>query len=438
MSVFDWFKRKSNNTPQLQAALDEHSGRGLIPSVLHNVNMIAGVPVTPENALTFAAVFACVRVLAESVSSLPLILYRRGAGRGKDRAVDHPLYSILHDAANDDTTSQQLFEAMTANAVLWGNGCAQIVPARDGSVGEMWPLLSKYLQISRRDGELIFDYSEPGRTRVFQRWEIYHVPGLTLNGVTGLSVIGYWRRAIGLGLTLDIFSENFYENGARPGIALKYPGVLSKEAKDNIRDSWVSQHGGAENVNKPAILEEGMDIDTYGMPLDDAQFIDLKKFQATEVARLFRMPPHKIGILDNATFTNIEHQGLEFVTDTLRPWLVRFEKRVWLDLLLKAERRDYFAEFLVDALLRGDLLSRYQAYAIGRNWGWLSADDVREKENMNPLPNEQGGTYLSPLNMQPAGAPATTPSQQPPASATGEGLIAPRSLEDVLTGNGRH
>jgi HK97 family phage portal protein len=431
MGWFDRFRRKSNAAPQMQAALDEHSGRGLIPTVMRSVMSVAGVPVTADSALTFASVFACVRVLAESVSSLPLILYRRGPDRGKDRATDHPLYSILHDAANDDTTSQQLFESIMVNTLLWGNGCAQIVPAANGSVGELWPLLSKYLQISRKDGELIYDYSEPGRARVFQRWEIFHVPGLTLNGATGLSVLGYWRRAIGLGLVLDSFSEAFYEHGANPGVVIEHPGVLSPEAKENIINSWIEHHAGVENANRPEVLQEGMKLNTYGMPLEDAQFIELKKFQAIEVARLFRVQPHKIGILDNASFSNIEHQGLEFVTDSLRPWLVRIEKRTSLDLLLKQERRDYFAEFLVDALLRGDLLSRYQAYAIGRTWGWLNADDIREKENMNPLPNGQGSKYLTPLNMTPS---AFDETPQPQSAHE----PAPRSLDEVLSGNGRH
>ena len=412
MGILDRFKRKSNSAPQ--AALDEHSGRGLVPSVMRGGMTFAGAPVTIDTALTYATVFACVRVLSESVSSLPCILYRRRADRGKDRAVDHPVYQRLHDAANDDMSSQQLIEAMMTNVLLWGNGFAQIVPDRNGSVRELWPLESRYMTIRRVSGELIFDYQPPsGGQRTFQRDEIWHVPGLTLNGLTGLSVLGYWRRAIGLGLVLDTFSEAFYENGARPGIALKYPGVLSKEAIDNLRESWLSLHGGPDNANRPAILEQGMEIETFGMPLDDAQFIELKKFQAIEVARLFRVQPHKIGILDNATFSNIEHQGLEFVTDSLRPWLVRFEKRVTLDLLLPSERKEYFAEFLVDALLRGDLLSRYSAYATGRNWGWLSADDVREIENMNPLPDGQGDKYLSPLNMQDSATPAQPPVQPP-------------------------
>jgi HK97 family phage portal protein len=362
------------------------------------------------------------------VSSLPLILYKRET-RGKSRAVDHPLYAVLHDAANEDTASNTLIEAMMTNVLLWGNAFAQIVLNPDGSVRELWPLESRYMSMRRyTDGGLLYDYTAPTLSRTFQRYEIFHVPGLTLNGVTGLSVLGYWRRAIGLGLVLDSFTEAFYENGANPGLVFEHPGVLSTEAKENIVSSWVAKHGGVENSNKPDVLEEGMKLNTYGMPLDDAQFIESKKFQANEIARLFRVPPHKIGILDNATFSNIESQGRDHVTSSLRPWLVRFEKRISLDLLLPSERRQYFAEFLVDALLRGNLLDRYQAYAIGRNWGWLSADDVLEIENANPLPGGKGQTYLSPLNMQQAALETVLHGQE-------------HTLENVAAsgnGNGRH
>lgn len=411
------------STLEPKAVLDEHTGSGLIAALRTGGlgGSVAGIPVTVESAMTFAAVFACVRVLAESVASLPLILYRRQADDGKSRATDHPLYPLLHDAPNDEMSSLQLIEAMMANVVLWGNGCSRLVIDNTGRVRELWPLLSRYLRIERdrASGELIYRYDAPDLKQAFRRWEIFHVAGLSLNGIGGLSVIGYMRRAIGIGLTMDVATENFYGNGARPGIVLKYPGVLSEPAKEGLRDSWVADHGGPENINRPAVLEEGMELDTYGMPLDDAQFIERAKFQAEEVARMFRVQPHKIGILDRATFSNIEHQGLEFVTDSLRPWLVRFEKRTALDLLLAEERRDLYAEFLVDALLRGDTLSRYQAYAISRQWGWHSPDDVRAKENENPLPGGAGKKYLSPLNMEKVGKQAIEIDAEARPDATG-------------------
>jgi HK97 family phage portal protein len=389
-------------------ALDESSGQGLI-NVLRSggSGTFAGQTVNADTALTLGAVFACVRVLAESTATLPLLLYRRN-GDDKERATEHPLYALLHDAPNDEMTSVELIEALVANTTLWGKGYAQIVWDNAGDARELWPLLSRYMLIERKNGVLLYHYDEPGRKRTFQRWEILHVKGLSLNGLDGLSVIGYMRRALGLGLTLDTFGEAFYGNGARPGVVLQYPGILSEEAQNMLRDSWISRHGGPENVNKPAVLEEGVKIETYGMPMEDAQFIQSKMFQAKEIARWFRVQPHKIGILDDATFSNIEHQGLEFVTDTLGPWITRIEKRVSLDLLLSNERPRYFAEFLVDKLLRGDQTARYGAYAIGRQWGWLSRNDIRRKENMNAI--DGGDDYLSPLNMVELGN-KTAPAQ---------------------------
>ena len=390
-------------TPARSAELNESTGRGLIEMLRNGGSQtVAGVPVTADTALSFATVFACVRVLSESVGSLPLILYRRN-GEGKERATDHPLYSLLHDAPNDEMTSVQLYEALMSNVVLWGNACARLVIDNTGQVREMWPLLSRYLEIKRVDGELLYVYNAPDLRQTFRRWEVFHVPGLTLNGITGLSVLGYMRRAIGLGLVLDQFSESFFENGARPGVVLEYPGQLKDKARDNISDSWNKRHAGPENAHKVTILEEGMKLHDFGIPPEDAQMLQSKKYQAEEIARMFLVQPHKVGIMDHATFTNIENQSISFVTDTLRTWLVRIEKRVAVDLLLKPERRDYYAEFLVDALLRGDTVTRVQAYNSAINTGWMTRNQARQKENMNPGPPELD-KYLQPLNMTEAGS----------------------------------
>lgn len=392
--------------PARRAELNESTGRGLIEMLRNNGSQsVAGVPVTADTALSFATVFACVRVLSESVGSLPLILYRR-TGDSKERATDHPLYGLLHDAPNDEMSSTQFFEAIMSNVVLWGNAFARLVVDNNGQVREMWPLLSRYMQVKRNNNQLIYDYQAPDLKQQFQRWQIYHVPGLTLNGLTGLSVLGYMRRAIGLGLVLDQYSESFFENGARPGVVLEYPGQLKDKARDNIVESWNERHAGPENAHKVTILEEGMKLHDFGIPPEDAQMLQSKKYQAEEIARMFLVQPHKVGIMDHATFTNIEQQSISFVTDTLRTWLVRIEKRAAVDLLLKAERRDYFAEFLVDALLRGDTVTRVQAYNSAINTGWMTRNQARQKENMNPGPPELD-KYLQPLNMTEAGS--TTP-----------------------------
>jgi HK97 family phage portal protein len=391
--------------PMRRAELNESTARGLIEAMRNgNGGSVAGVPVTADSAMSVATVFACVRALAESSAMLPLILYQR-VGRNKQRATDHPLYTLLHDAPNDEMTSAQLIEAIMANVVLWGNGCARLVIDNTGQVREMWPLLSRYLTIERSNGQLIYKYSAPDLRQTFQRHEVFHVPGLTLNGLTGLSVLGYMRRAIGMGLVLETFGEKFYENGARPGVVLEHPGKLGADSAKLLRDSWEERYGGANNVNKPAVLEEGMKVNTFGMPMEDAQFLQSKKFQGEEIARAFRVQPHIVGIMDHATFTNIEHQGQEFVTYSLGPWLNRIGKRVSLDLLFADERSTYFAEFLTSALLRGDTTARYAAYASGISAGWLTRNEARVAENMNAS-DAALDEYLQPLNMTTAGSAA--------------------------------
>ncbi len=387
-----------------RAELNENTGRGLLEMLKNGGpgSAVAGVPVTADAALGVATCFACVRALAESSAMLPLILYRR-AGRNKERAIDHPVYSLLHDAPNDEMTSVQFIEALMTNVVLWGNGVARLVIDSTGAVREMWPLLSRYLKIERRDGQLVYQYDAPDQKLTLARYEVLHISGLTLNGLSGLSVLGYMRRAIGMGLVLDTFGEKFYENGARPGLVIEHPAKLGPQATKTLRDSWEERYGGVGNVNRPAVLEEGMKINTFGMPMEDAQFIQSRKFQGEEIARMFRVPPHMVGILDHATFTNIEHQGQEFVTYSIGPWLNRIAKRIALDLLFAEERPYMFAEFLTTALLRGDTSARFAAYNTAINAGWMTRNEARTAENMNA--NDPAlDQYLVPLNMTTAGS----------------------------------
>jgi HK97 family phage portal protein len=384
-------------------ALDENTGRGLIDKLRAGAHgggpTTAGILVTPDVALTYGAVWACVRVLAESVASLPLILYRRLPGGGKERATDHPLYGVLHDAPNDEMTSAEWREAQMVNLGLWGNGYTQIVRDRAGRVAQLWPMLSRFMQI-RRDmtGLLEYHTSEPSARRpTMPAAEMLHMRSLGFNGLIGLSPITMARQAIGLGLATERFGAAFFGNGARPGVMLEHPGTLSDEAYERLKESWNEQHQGVENAGKMAILEEGMKVESVGVPPDDAQFLETRSFQVTDVARWFRVPPHMIGDLSKATFSNIEHQSLDFVVHTLRPWLVRQEQSISRSLLAPAERAGLFVEHLVDGLLRGDITSRFNAYAIARQWGWLNADEIRERENMNPI--KGGAVYFAPLNM---------------------------------------
>lgn len=378
----------------------------------------SGVSVTPDSALMYSAVWACVRILAESVASLPLVLYER-AGQGKVRAGGHPLYGILHDVANPEMTSFELRETLMGHLATWGNGYAEIEWSVGGWPLALWPLRPDKMVVERltdpitgRPGPLQYRYTLPlgGGTVDFEPWQVLHLRGLGGDGIMGYSPIRMHRESIGLGKAAEEFGSRFFSNDARPGGVLQHPGVLDDEVHKRVKKSWNDVHAGLDNSHRVAILEEGMTFKEVGIPPEDAQFLETRKFQVTDVARIYRVPPHMVADLDRATFSNIEHLSIEFVTHTLRPWLVRIEQRVGLQLLGEEERGRFFAEFLIDGLLRGDILSRYQAYAVGRQWGWLSADDVRERENMNELPDGQGHLYMVPLNMIPAEQMNTVPN----------------------------
>jgi HK97 family phage portal protein len=369
----------------------------------------AGVRVDQDTALMYAPFFAGVRVISEDLAGLPLFLYERLEPRGKQRARTHPLYTVLHDQPNPMMTSVQLRETLQGHALTWGNGVAQVVTNKStGVIEEIWPLRPDRLQIHvRRTG--------PGRFRRVYQYrddvnnihatllddEVLHIAGLGFDGVRGYPVVDLAANAIGLGLATEHHGAKFFSNGSAPGGALSHPGNLSPEARKRMATDWENIHKGIDRAHRVAILEEGVTWQQVGIPNDSAQFLETRKMQVTEMARWLRIPSHKIQDLERATFSNIEQQQLDYVTSALNIWLVRWEQAILTQLLLTEERATFFAEHLVDSLLRGDTAARYAAYAIGRQWGWLSANDVRDKENENPV--DGGDAYLVPLNMVPAG-----------------------------------
>jgi HK97 family phage portal protein len=364
----------------------------------------AGIQVTEEGSLRYAAVFACVRVIAEAVASLPLLTYERVGERGKTRARAHPLYELLHDAPNPLMTSLEWREAMQAHLLLWGNGYSEIELDGSGRVVALWPLRPDGMEKIEPAGEgLVYTYRLPsGGAAKLMSWQVLHLRGLSSNGIVGYSPIQLAaKESIGRGLAIQRYGSMFFRNGARPGGVLTFPGELSQEAIERLREGWQAKYGGLENAQRVAVLEAGMTYQEVGIPPGDAAYIEDQKMSALDVARVFKVPPHMIGDLDRATFANIEHQSLEFVMHSLRPWLVRWEQALEQRLMTAAERERMFVKFNVDGLLRGDTLSRYQAYAIGRQNGFMSANDIRELEDWNPV--EGGDEYLVPLNMIPAG-----------------------------------
>ena len=359
----------------------------------------SGERVDEKSAMQIATVYACVRLLAETVAGLPLHLYRyTGDGNGKEIAKDHPLYKILYRQPNPEMTSFSFREVMMVQLLLWGNCYAQIIrDGRNGIIG-LYPLLPENMEVDRNDkGEIYYIYhaytdEAPGETNkdiYFRSDEIFHVPGMGFNGLVGFSPIAMMKNSLGTTLAVEKYGSSFFKNGAQPSGVLEHPGVLKDPSK--IRENWSSVYGGANNAHKVAVLEEGMQYKPISLPPEDSQFLSTREFGVEEICRIFRVPPHMVQDLKRSTFNNIEHQGISFVQHTLMPWIVRFEQAIIKDLLIEQEQDQYFPKFNVDGLLRGDYQSRMQGYATGISNGFLSPNDVRNLEQLDPIPAEKGG-----------------------------------------------
>lgn len=362
----------------------------------------AGMYVNPDSAMTLATYYACVRNISEDVAKLPLITYKRLLPRGKERATDHPAYALLHDAPNDDMTAMSFRESLTHFAVAWGNGYAEIVRNGRGRIMALYPIHPSRVCLRRDEaGDLVYDihgsgsaYQVDGRQYGYvrlQQEDVLHIKGLGCDGYEGYSVFRLAAESLGLTMAAETFGSSFFEKGTHLGGVLEHPGVLKDTAKDYLRQSWQEMYAGPQNAGKVAILEEGMKFSKLGIPPEEAQYLETRQFQVREVCRWFRMPPHKLADLTDAHYTNIEEQNLEYVTDTLMPWLTRWEQE--LKRKLFDDDPDHFAEHLILGLLRGDSEKRANYFQKRFDMGSLSQDEMREAENENPLPNGLGSHY---------------------------------------------
>lgn len=379
----------------------------------------AGVSVSVEGSLKVTAVLAGFTILTEDTSSLPLILYRR-LERGKERATNHPYYTMMHDAPNPEMTSMVYRELQVGHMLGWGNFYAQMLWNDAGIVYELWPLNPARMDIFRQDSKRRYLYTtDTGRQVAFRQEDILHIPAFGFDGIKGYSRISLAKNAVGLALAAEKYGSRFFANDARPTVVLKSPKPMKPDAQKNLRESWNEIYRGSGNAGKVAVLEDGLDLATIGIEPEAAQFLETRQFQVAEIARMFRIPPHMLGDVTNSTSwgTGIEQQELGYLSHTLRPWLVRVEQQLNKDLLLPAERSKYYFEHLVDALLRTDISSRMTAYATAINNGILSPNEAREAENRNPY--KGGDTYRFPLNMGEAG------KENP-------GKVQPRNMTPVL------
>ena len=375
----------------------------------------SGKYVTERSAMQMTAVYCCVRILSEAVASLPLQFYRYTDDSGKEKAVDHPLYFLLHDEPNPEMTSFIFRETLMTHLLLWGNAYSQIIRNGKGEVVALYPLMPDRMKVDRDEhGRLYYEYTvydsddvdgrkgtdKVGRTVRLQPHDVLHIPGLGFDGLVGYSPIAMAKNAIGLAIATEEYGSKFFANGAAPSGVLEHPGTIKDPSK--VRESWQATFGGSGNSNKIAVLEEGMKYTPISISPEQAQFLETRKFQIDEIARIFRVPPHMIGDLEKSSFNNIEQQSLEFVKYTLDPWVSRWEQAMVRALLTPDEKKKYFFKFNVDGLLRGDYQNRMNGYATARQNGWMSANDIRELENLDRIPEEDGGDlYLVNGNMVP-------------------------------------
>lgn len=369
----------------------------------------SGKRVNERSSMQMTAVYSCVRILSEAVAGLPLHFYRYTDNGGKEKAADHPLYFLLHDEPNPEMTSFVFRETLMTHLLLWGNAYSQIIRNGKGEVIALYPLMPDRMNVERDSkGQLYYEYTVSmddaptvkGSTVILPPSEVLHIPGLGFDGLVGYSPIAMAKNAIGMAIACEEYGAKFFANGAQPSGVLEHPGTLKDPTR--VRESWQSTFGGSHNANKVAVLEEGMKYTPISISPEQAQFLETRKFQINEIARIFRVPPHMVGDLDKSSFSNIEQQSLEFVKYTLDPWVSRWEQSMAQSLLTPEEKKQYFMKFNVDGLLRGDYQSRMNGYAVGRQNGWMSANDIRELENLDRIPEELGGDlYLINGNMMP-------------------------------------
>lgn len=367
----------------------------------------SGRRVTERTAMQMTAVYSCVRILSETLASLPLHIYESFETNSR-KATKHPLYKLLHDEPNPEMTSFIFRETLMTHLLLWGNAYAQIIRNGKGEVLALYPLMPDRMRVDRDEyGQLYYEYmlsdsdanaKESGAVRLSTQ-DILHIPGLGFDGLVGYSPIAMAKNAIGMAIATEEYGAAFFANGATPSGILTHPGVIKNP--EAMRESWSKGFGG-RNSHKVAILEEGMNYTPISIAPNEAQFLETRKFQLNEIARIFRVPPHMVGDLEKSSFSNIEQQSLEFVKYTLDPWVSRFEQAMTRRLLTDDEKKKYYIKFNVDGLMRGDYQSRMNGYATARQNGWMSANDIRALENLDLISDEEGGNlYLVNGNMLP-------------------------------------
>ena len=359
----------------------------------------SGMNVSHRAAMGLSPYYCGLRMISETVGSLPLNVYKRRQTRGQDIWRDHPAHILLHSEPNPEMTAMSWRQTMCAHAIGYGNGYSEIVRRGDGMPAQIWPLLPDRTRPVRDDtGALWYEVTiETGQKRYIPASDVIHVPGLAFDGIVGYSLISVAMESIGINLAQEKYSGKFFANGGHVSAVIETDSVLQEDTFTRLKAEIAAKIGGLDNAHRIAILEAGLKLKPTNITHEDAQLIEGKRLSIEDWARWLNMPPHKLKEMTHATFSNIEHQNIEYVVDTIRPWLVRFEGEY--NRKLFRNKNQFYTKHVVDGLLRGDQASRNESYATARNWGWMSANDVLELEDRNPLPGDLGDIYLVPGNM---------------------------------------
>lgn len=416
-----WYHR-FNPFIKMEELTLNNAGRWLADMLNQGYQSYTGKNVSVESSLSHTAVLSAVRLISESIASIPLELYKIVGEDERQKARGHPLYYILHNQPNPEMTAFSFWELAMFNLLLIdGNFYAEIEKNLRGEVISLHPLLSKKMDIKRINGEITYIYELPDSSKVHIPTDnIFHLHGLSSNGIKGMSPLAHAKEAIGLGLAAEEFGARFFGNGGSVSGVLESDLELGEEGRKNLRESFDETYKGLSKAHRLLILEEGLKYKQMGVPPDQAQFLETRKYQVTEVARIFRVPPHLLYDLDRSTNNNIEQQSLEYVKYTLLPWVTRIEQTISWKLLSQSDKKKYLPEFWMNGLLRGDLQSRFEAYHIARNDGIITDDEWRKFENWNPLTPEQRSKVWRPVNMVPGDTPAEHQMKAHHASGGGD------------------
>ena len=366
----------------------------------------AGVVMNEQKSLQIPSVYACVTVLSKTLASLPLFVYKRLNEDGKIRAPDHPLYKLLHDEANPEMTAMVWRETACGHLYLWGNSYSEIEYDELWQPKALWPLRPDHTWPERdlQTGEIFYNtlITKTNQTVRLPAWRVLHVPLFGFDGLVGKTPVRLMMETFGMTAATIQYGAQFFANGAKASGVLTHPNSLSQPAQERLRESFDARYGGMTNAHRTMVLEEGLKYERVGIPPEEAQWLESRKFNRSEIASIYGVPPHLIGDLERSTNNNIEHQGIEFQTITMRPLCVRFEQELTRKGLSDKEKKKYFIEHNMDGLARGDMASRYDAYSKAINGGWMCPDEARAKENQNPMPDSQGKVYRIPVNVMPA------------------------------------